>query len=260
MGLNDYCDKILVINLPTSTRRRESIIRNFEQRSIKNYEFVDGVEGLGLDTEALKLDGTLDPKTWDEGKLSLGELGNTLAHIRAWKAAIERGYERVLIAEDDVYFNEDVHSTIDKAISQIPGGNSGWDCLYLFSYIPIGCGRFMDPYRKRLSANVVRAYDEGRGAIANLYTLKALKWLVSIAFPVKTTSDGITNWLSGYWEECKGWRSYLVVPFPCKTAGFCSENDIRGGRAGSLNWLNTSESIREVAKRQLTVMRRFFRI
>jgi hypothetical protein len=37
--------------------------------------------------------------------------------------------------------------------------------------------------------------------------------------PMRSALDGVTNWLTGDWKECEGYRGYVCSPFLVRESG-----------------------------------------
>ena len=79
-------DHIYCLNLERSVERREKIGKEFEKESL-DVEFFKGCDGKAI------------------GKS--GVFGCAQSHINIWKDVVEKGYENVLIFEDDVWLEKD---------------------------------------------------------------------------------------------------------------------------------------------------------
>ena len=104
-------DHIYCLNLERSADRREKIGKEFEKESL-DVEFFKGCDGKAI------------------GKS--GVFGCAQSHITIWKDVVEKGYENVLIFEDDVWLEKDF-----KKYLEILEAPEKWDVLYLGSSLPI---------------------------------------------------------------------------------------------------------------------------
>ena len=81
--------KKLVINLKRRTDRKEL----FEKNNLKDYTYIDGVDGEEMDMQTLVRHGWNIDTTWrdpyKDRKMQKGEVGCTLSHYAAWKAIAE---------------------------------------------------------------------------------------------------------------------------------------------------------------------------
>ena len=85
--------KIFVLNLERAVERRQSMLQHLSGLGIEA-EILPAVEGARLPPSSLPA-GT-DPR------LSPGEVGCYLSHVRFWEIVVERGLEHAIVLEDDV--------------------------------------------------------------------------------------------------------------------------------------------------------------
>jgi GR25 family glycosyltransferase involved in LPS biosynthesis len=104
-------DHIYCINLERSVARREKIGKEFENEEL-DVEFFKGCDGKAI------------------GKS--GAFGCAQSHINIWKDVVAKGYENILIFEDDVWLEKDF-----KKYLEILEPPEKWDILYLGSSLPI---------------------------------------------------------------------------------------------------------------------------
>lgn len=111
--LNDFFDNIYCINLPKSTDRLEEVNKEFIKHSIIVEKF-DAVDGTPFFKPGLNR--------------SAGHHGLILTNIKVFEDAIAKGYKKILIIEDDIYFVENVNEKFGKKIDYLP---NDWNMLYL---------------------------------------------------------------------------------------------------------------------------------
>ena len=101
-----------VINLPGSVKRRASMVMQFAQHGITNYEFVDGVNvRLLADVDHLY---HRESFIQTHGRPAVpGEIGCCLAHGAVWKKIFESGRPGVIL-EDDVCINANFKKFIEN--------------------------------------------------------------------------------------------------------------------------------------------------
>lgn len=97
VDINTYFDKIFYINLSKDTDRNESILSQFDEYGIINFERYD----------AVVFDKIPDRYLWrnfnkQDEKYVIGQLGCRESMLNIIKLSKERGYKRILIFEDDV--------------------------------------------------------------------------------------------------------------------------------------------------------------
>jgi glycosyl transferase, family 25 len=225
-------DKVIVINLPDSARRREHIAKHFLHHRVRNYEFIPAVDGAKLDLCAMQRDGVVEFDDWKKRHLTPGEVGCYLSHVRAWHTALHRSYSTVLICEDDVEFLPNAEDLICTQMRQVP---ADWDIIHFYSQFPVGCGRCMDGSRQIITANIWRGANEGAGAVCYALSARGAEFLDKSHLPIKYALDGVTARLT----RTPGYGGYIVHPLPCRLARFPSDIDARGSRSRAMPVVTT---------------------
>jgi hypothetical protein len=115
-------DNIFIINLPRRTDRKELMNEILSKSNITKYEFIEAFDGLedNIKSQYNKL-----KKTKKIPIITSGHYACLLSHIKAIKKAKENGYSRIMILEDDVFFEPDIIKKIQNM--SIPE----FDLLYL---------------------------------------------------------------------------------------------------------------------------------
>jgi GR25 family glycosyltransferase involved in LPS biosynthesis len=121
ININEYFDKIFYLNLDKDTSRNESILNQFKELNITNFERVPGVEIINI-----PLREHYRNFIKDNFKYIKGQLGCREAHLKAIQIAKSRGYSKILILEDDITFLENPGALLD--INQWL--HNDWDMLY----------------------------------------------------------------------------------------------------------------------------------
>lgn len=107
--------KTYVINLARSTDRRsymEKILSEYPQLDIEFIDAVDGRELIPKEREQV-FDSERFEKTFFK-KVRPGEIGCTLSHQKCYNQMLKTGVKTVLIFEDDLIINENLHLLLDK--------------------------------------------------------------------------------------------------------------------------------------------------
>lgn len=114
---------IYIINLKRRSDRKENIIKQLEKLEIKNYDFLEAVDGLSLEIKEkyneIKNININNPIS------TCGHFGCLLSHINAITLAKQNNYENIMILEDDIFFNDNFIENINKI--KIPK----YDMIYL---------------------------------------------------------------------------------------------------------------------------------
>lgn len=93
--------------MPRATERRNLMQCKFESLGLKG-EFLHAVDGLKMNTNSLP--------TGTEIKLSPGEIGCYLSHVRSWETVAKRGVPHAIILEDDVSLSPNLMSVVREII------------------------------------------------------------------------------------------------------------------------------------------------
>jgi GR25 family glycosyltransferase involved in LPS biosynthesis len=102
MRINDYFDKVVVINLDKRTDRLEKISKQLDELGIV-FERFSAIDGTGKNPIIAGRD----------------------SHVEVWKQNLGK---KVLILEDDAYFVEGFQERFDEVIQTLP---ENWDVFYL---------------------------------------------------------------------------------------------------------------------------------
>lgn len=122
MGINNYFDKIYLLNLFRRKDRRKNTIKRLDSKSIE-YEVFNGVDGSLMSHIWSKLDNKFFSNP--------SYLGCSISHLSIYKDAIENGYSKILIIEDDNLINKDINDIFESL--NIPP----WSDLFYLGYIPL---------------------------------------------------------------------------------------------------------------------------
>jgi GR25 family glycosyltransferase involved in LPS biosynthesis len=157
MKLNDFFDKIFVINLT----RRPDRLENFKKISEKigfEYEIFPAVDGKCLDRNSLvegrlfRIESNDLYKTFDD--YFLGQLGCILSHLRLLKHCRDNNIRNVLILEDDVDFSDEFQSRFDNFTLNF---NQEWHMIY-FSGSLVETSDVFNSYSKLLTCHTTHSY------------------------------------------------------------------------------------------------------
>lgn len=140
--LNDFFDHIYVINLERDKERKIHIERIFGDLDFTFWEAADmrklDIEGLmrkGIVGDASLLKNSRKPRA-----LRLAQIACALSHRQIYEDMLEKGYEQVLIFEDDISQMPE-NTNLEDAIAELP---ANWGVFMLGHRIT----RYMNPKRK----------------------------------------------------------------------------------------------------------------
>jgi GR25 family glycosyltransferase involved in LPS biosynthesis len=115
MTLNDFFEHIYCINLDRRPDRWIDVKKEFQEHSISNVERFSATDGMKIPT------GTYP------SRMSPGDIGSFLTHLRLFNNAITKGYKNFLLLEDDVEFRKDFEEKFDVAIKEVP---DDWEIIH----------------------------------------------------------------------------------------------------------------------------------
>lgn len=127
-------DEIYMINLKRRPKRRKRMMATLKELGIavKIFDAIDGKAMTTDDIKALGIDmlpGFKDP--WAKRTLTKGEIGCFLSHYYIWQEVVEKGYEKILIIEDDVRFEYKYRAKMHYLFQEIEEKGFNWDLIYV---------------------------------------------------------------------------------------------------------------------------------
>ena len=130
--LEKYFDHIFVITLERAVDRQV----NVKERLIGlHFDFFYGVDKHGLSWEKVNEEGIYDDKKarqlnrYSKGMI-LGHIACALSHRHLYQHIVEKGYQRVLIFEDDAVPLFDKDGELQQSVEELP---ANWEVIY-FGY------------------------------------------------------------------------------------------------------------------------------
>jgi glycosyl transferase family 25 len=119
---NHVVDEVVVINLKKDTQKLESITKQLEKQNIV-FERFDAINGKTLDNK--------DEFTpFCNNFCSSGLKGCALSHYNVWKNCITKGYDSIMVLEDDAIFIDNFDEKFQSIYNSIP---KDYDIIYLGS-------------------------------------------------------------------------------------------------------------------------------
>jgi GR25 family glycosyltransferase involved in LPS biosynthesis len=125
--VENYFDKVYVLNLKKRDERLSLTQRRLKFAEIENYIVFNGV------------DGSVMKKLWEvyseknQFFKNPSYVGCSLSHLSIYAHAIEKGYNRILIVEDDNRVHMAANSLMEKYSHQLPE----WEDLLYLGFIPL---------------------------------------------------------------------------------------------------------------------------
>ena len=110
--------QIYIINLKRHKKRRKHIISELKKQNIRNYEFVDAIDGNRLKKSQLDLMTCKNEKIFNlkNTNISAGQVACALSHIKIYKKFLNSKFELALIFEDDAKFLNKFTEKLKKLI------------------------------------------------------------------------------------------------------------------------------------------------
>jgi GR25 family glycosyltransferase involved in LPS biosynthesis len=133
MRINDYFDKVVVVNLDKRVDRLEKITKQLDDLGI-TFERFSAIDGTGKNPM----------------------LANRDSHLQVWRENLGK---KILVLEDDAYFVDDFQERFDQVIQTLP---DNWDVFYLGALLDKMTGKVIkvnnDWYRQIVSTGT-QAYS-----------------------------------------------------------------------------------------------------
>lgn len=131
--LNHFFNKIYVLTIPRAVERHKQLQLDL---SGLNFDFF-----YGADKQSLTKENLIENNIYNEEQaiqnsrynkpMKMGEIACSLGHKLIYEDILKNNYSKVLISEDDVFFNEEGLTNLATIIEQLQG--TKWDLVY-FDY------------------------------------------------------------------------------------------------------------------------------
>lgn len=125
MNISDYFDKVYLLNLH---KRTDRLLKSTDKMQQANISF----ERFGA------TDGSVMNQIWQsfskDNKYfsNPNYLGCAISHLSIYQDALDKGYSKILIVEDDICIHKDANNLFSSVIKTVPD----WELLYL-GFIPL---------------------------------------------------------------------------------------------------------------------------
>jgi len=120
---NDHFDRVFCLNLPIREDRKERMSSLFSKHNL-NVDFFSAVRGFAIPYVHSLVSDRFS---------AAGYVGTLISYLNLFDYALNKGYERICVIEDDVMIHKNIHSIADTYIPKLPENT---DMAY-FSYIPL---------------------------------------------------------------------------------------------------------------------------
>ena len=155
-------DKIYVVSLPFALDRRHYIKKHLKIP----FEFFDAYDKYASKDYLKKINksvNTVESNSW------WAKLGCKISHISCLQTAINKGYNNVLILEDDVLIKDDFYNLLPIYLKELP---LDWNFLFLGYFIKNKVNVDVQNVSKQISEHLY-TLTSSHGAHAILYNLKS---------------------------------------------------------------------------------------
>ena len=189
-AINNFFNHIYVITLHRATERQEAIKINLDGL---NYEFFWGADKQDHPKTAMALEGVYDEALAIKNHryhtpISHGHICCSWSHRKVYEDVLSKGYQKVLILEDDVMVAGDIGTLSPLVFNELP---ANWELLYL-------------DYVKNENSNTIKQYwyhvqrffggiNLSHTTIKNLYPKRVNQHVSSAGFHDFTSAYAITN-------------------------------------------------------------------
>jgi len=233
-------DQIYVINLKRRPERLQKMDLIMRLLGI-DYRVFEAVDGPSLTPEQLSyiqfLPGYEDP--YYKRPMKKGEIGCFLSHYGIWNHVVQKGYERVIIFEDDVRFAENSTVELAAVLEDIIKTRLDWDLIYLGRKKMTAHGdEFFVPGHRYLSTLAYSYWTLGyalsQTGAQKLLAAKPLGKMLALDefLPIMYDKHPNKEWSSYFPERnLKAFAVYPVIVTPEKythDAGYVSDTEASG--------------------------------
>lgn len=139
--IDQYFDRVFIINLDERQDRWDQIVTNLRKLNIRNYERVSAIKPtkqlvVGQQNwmktfQHLRQHGLNGHDTSE--RYALGCLGCKLSHSFVLQMTLQRGYNRVLILEDDAELFDHANDSFAKVVHSLQELPEEWNFLYFMA-------------------------------------------------------------------------------------------------------------------------------
>lgn len=222
--------KCFVVNMKKSVERREHIKTQFQDLGLdcKFFTAINGCELSEEDLTQVKNEDRVEVplrfgcKVILLNKLTQGEIGCALSHLRLYQHILDLGLERALILEDDVV----IHPDFKVALENLDCITEDWDIVNFSDFLGIHdlplshkyrFGSTKDFYFKRVGMHNVYLdlwRNQSRfiaGCFCYVVTRHACEVLLKLGYPVRMPADYLMGLIC--YNELKMFRAYPLKHF-----------------------------------------------
>lgn len=196
----DKIDAILIVNLAHRTDRWENITRQLDAigvlDKVHRIDAINGRKIKGFNEFPWFRKTTPEQVAFMKG----GSAGCCLSQKKAVDFALEQGFERILLMEDDALFKDNLTGTAGDLLADIMEQDDAWDMIYLGFYQKMNyhwVGHEIDTPELSLKAMRIRGPLMNHAIVMNRKTMQG--W--SRKLP---TEKNVWPWMT-YWGSIDAW-------------------------------------------------------
>jgi GR25 family glycosyltransferase involved in LPS biosynthesis len=161
MRVNEFFDKVVVINLDRRTDRMEQLVPQLKELGIE-YERFSAVDGKELDISPI--------------------IAGTMSHVQVLKKYQD---QKILVLEDDALFVDDFNEKFEEVMQTIP---ADWDIFYLGALLPKNTGKVTpvnEHWTRQVFTTGSQAYCINRARVNYfIENLDGYEWYIDIGLRV----------------------------------------------------------------------------
>jgi hypothetical protein len=231
MRINDYFDNVYLLNLHKRKERFEKSAQKLNQVEVK-FDIFNGCDGSVLNHLWQKLGNTnfSNPRY----------LGCAISHLSIYQDAIESGYKKILIIEDDNLIHHNIQNIFDSM--EVPEFK---DLIYL-GYIPLSDDMAMWTYEI--------AYTDSNAINSNFFNCRNLWGLFSYGITSELMLETLDVYNREFPMELDRYFVNTIQPRGGSVASvpqlFCCDDDIISDNTGWSEHLSTKSIDRRFSSRQ----------
>lgn len=139
----DFIDKIYLINLDERKDRLNNVLNKFKLYNIKNYQRFSAVKPKIDEINPIIYKNYSTHLSTNKKKYIVGATGCKFSHRNIIKDAVEKGYQSILIFEDDIDFTDNFLTGLNYFIKNTK--YLDWDMLYLGGRNKISIDKLCSP-------------------------------------------------------------------------------------------------------------------
>lgn len=220
MSINEYFDNIYLLNLHKRKERLSRSIKKLTQLEIK-FDVFNGCDGAVLN----RIWNNLQNPYFANSRY----LGCAISHLSIYQEAIELGYDKILIIEDDNLIHQNIQNLFDKF--EIPNFE---DLMYL-GYIPLSDDMTMWTYEI--------SYQNSNLINSNFFNCRNLWGLFAYGLTGKLMREIVEVYNHEFPMELDRYFVNQIQPrggsIACVPQLFCCDDDVLSDNTGWSEHLST---------------------